>query len=296
MSSPQVLESTVSKQIPQTLADALPPGTGACIINLDARADRWEALQQQLIKHFKGLELQRISAITSTQIPEFGKPPYFRGSERDQTWGARGGCTLSHREALLHAKSKGWSHVLILEDDIQIDAKPDPTFLQALQGALQSMHFDVCYFGYTDPLPPFRELANLGSGRSLHQLFGCNTAHAYLVSAHAINWILEHLPSPSCIWPWLARHRAIDRFYSRAFSPSLTVLAVSPSLIVQKPCFSDILGKDVAACRENHRTGIDSSNLIPLAFQKQMDSKAKEFKRLEMVDRVRSLWKVLTGF
>jgi glycosyl transferase family 25 len=296
MSTPQALESTMSKQIPQTLADALPPGTGACIINLDARVDRWEALQQQILTHFKGLELQRISAITSTQIPGFGKAPYFRGSGRDQTWGARGGCTLSHREALLHAKSKGWSHVLILEDDIQIDANPDPNFLEALQRALQSMHFDVCYFGYTDPEPPFKHLTDLDAGRSVYRIFGCNTTPAYLVKATAADWIVDRLPSPSSVWPWIARHRAVDRFYLRNLSPSLSVLAISPSLIIQRPCFSDILGKSVAACRENHRIGIDSSNLEPFAFQKQMKSKAKKFKRLEIVDRVRSLWKVLTSF
>lgn len=295
MSTLQALESPNSKQTPHTLADALPAGTGICIINLDSRTDRWDALQQQIVNHFRGLELQRISATAGKGIPGFGKAPYFRGKDRDQTWAARGGCVLSHREALLHAKSKGWSHLLVLEDDIHINAKPDPVFLSALKDALKSFHFDACYFGYTDPVPPSRELIDLGMGRGLHQVFGCNTAHAYLLTASAIDWILERLPSPSSIWPWLSRHRAIDRYYSRNLSPALTVLALSPSLILQKPCYSDILGVNVASCRENHRTGIDPMHPEHLAFQKQMLARAAACKRLGFVDKARSLWKVLSG-
>ena len=286
----------MSEQIPPTLGAALPRGTGVCVINLDSRTDRWETFQQEMLPHFEGLPVDRISATLGTQISGYGSAPYFRGRKRDRTWAARGGCTLSHRNAMLHAKSKGWSHLLILEDDITIETTPRPAFLNALQNALQSTHFDVCYLGFTDPVPPFRQLVELGSGYALHQVFGCSTTHAYLLSTHSINSLLSILPTAESIWNWIARHRAIDRFLSRNLSPQLNVTALSPSLIIQRPCFSDIVGKDVVACTENHQTKIEPLNPNPQAFDERMRSQVAALKRSDRLDQLRSLWKKLCGF
>lgn len=286
----------MSEQHPPTLGATLPRGTGVCVINLDSRADRWETFQQEMLPHYEGLPVDRISATLGTQISGYGKAPYFRGRKRDRTWAARGGCTLSHRNAMLHAKTNGWSHLLILEDDITIETPPTPAFLDDLQNALQSTHFDVCYLGFTDPVPPFRQLVDLSSGYALHQVFGCNTAHAYLLSASAIAHILNLLPTESKIWPWLARHRAIDRFYYRNLSPELFITALSPSLIIQRPCFSDIVGKDVASCAETHQTKIEPLNPDPQAFNSRMRSQAAAFSRAAYPDQLRGLWKKLRGF
>jgi GR25 family glycosyltransferase involved in LPS biosynthesis len=286
----------MSEHLPQTLSAALPPGTGVCVINLDSRTDRWETFQREILPQFEGLQVDRISATLGTQIPGYGKAPYFRGRKRDRTWAARGGCTLSHRNAMLHAKAKGWSHLLILEDDITIETTPSPEFLNALQNAFQSMHFDVCYLGFTDPVAPFRQLVELGSGYALHQVFGCSTTHAYLLSTHAMDCMLAALPTAESIWNWIARHRAIDRFLSRNLSPQLNVTALSPSLIIQRPCFSDIVGKDVVACTENHQTKIEPLNPNPQAFDERMRSQVAALKRSDRLDQLRSLWKNLCGF
>ena len=111
----------MSEQQPQTIGSIFPPSTGICAINLDTRMDRWEIFQREILPQFEGLPVDRISATLGTQILGYGKAPYFRGRKRDRTWAARGGCTLSHRNAMLHAKAKGWSHLLILEDDITIE-------------------------------------------------------------------------------------------------------------------------------------------------------------------------------
>jgi GR25 family glycosyltransferase involved in LPS biosynthesis len=286
----------MSEPPPPTLGATLPPGTGVCVINLDSRTDRWETFQREILPQFEGLPVDRISATLGTQIPGYGKAPYFRGRKRDRTWAARGGCTLSHRNAMLHAKAKGWSHLLILEDDITIERTPTPEFLNALQNAFQSTQFDVCYLGFTDPVAPFRQLVNLGSGYALHQVFGCSTTHAYLHSAHSINSLLSILPTAESIWNWIARHRAIDRFLSRNLSPQLNVTALSPSLIIQRPCFSDIVGKDVLACTENHQTKIEPLNPNPQAFESRMRSQVAALKRSDRLDQLRSLWKNLCGF
>ena len=286
----------MSEQPPQTIGATLPPGTGVCVINLGARKDRWETFRREMLPHFEGLPVDRISATLGTQISGYGKAPYFRGRKRDRTWAARGGCTLSHRNAMLYAKAKGWSHLLILEDDITIEVTLTQAFLNALQNALHSSPFDVCYLGFTDPVPPFRHLVDVGSGHALHQVFGCNTAHAYLLSASAIDHILNHLPAESEIWPWLARHRAIDRFYYHNLSPKLFISAISPSLIIQRPCFSDIVGKDVASCAEKHQTIIESRHPDSQTFGALMRSQAATFKRAACLDQLRALWKKLRGF
>jgi hypothetical protein len=286
----------MSEHLPQTLAAALPPDTGVCVINLDSRTDRWEIFQREILPHFDGLPVDRISATLGTQIPGYGKAPYFRGRKRDRTWAARGGCTLSHRNAMLHAKAKGWSHLLILEDDITIERTPAPEFLNALQNAFQSTQFDVCYLGFTDPVPPFRQLVDLGSGYALHQIFGCSTTHAYLHSTHSINSLLSVLPTTESIWNWIARHRAIDRFLSRNLSPQLNVTALSPSLIIQRPCFSDIVGKDVVACTENHQTEVAAQHPSALDYQMKSLAKATSLRRSGYLDHLRSLWKRFCGF
>ena len=286
----------MSEHPPQTLSAALPPGTGVCVINLDSRTDRWETFRREILPHFEGLPVDRISATLGTQIPGYGKAPFFRGRKRDRTWAARGGCTLSHRAALLHAKAKGWRNLLILEDDITIETTPAPEFLNALQNAFQSTHFDVCYLGFTDPVAPFRQLVELGSGYALHQVFGCSTTHAYLLSTHAMDCMLAALPTAESIWNWIARHRAIDRFLSRNLSPQLNVTALSPSLIIQRPCFSDIVGKEVAACAENHQTCIDSLHPQSNAFSASMRFQAAAFARAGYLDRLRCVWKKLNGF
>jgi hypothetical protein len=76
----------------------------------------------------------------------------------------------------------------------------------------------------------------------------------------------------------------------------LKVTALSPSLIVQRPCFSDIVGKEVAACGENHQTCIDSLHPQSNAFSASMRFQAAAFARAGYLDRLRGVWKKLNGF
>lgn len=280
----------------QTLGSALPQGTGVCVINLDSRSDRWESFSEKLLPQLAPLPVHRIAATLGTGLPGFGSAPFFRGRQRDGTWAARGGCTLSHRAALHQAKESCWSHVLILEDDITLSSSPSLGFLAALQEHFSSASPSVCYLGFTDPVPPFRHLANLGPQHSLHQVFGCNTAHAYLVSAAAIDHLLARLPEPANIWKWLTRHRAVDRFYYRNLSPALTVTAISPALIQQTAGFSDIIGKPVCACAENHCTEIPTHQPEPSTYSSALRRQAAAFNRSGRVDCLRGVWKSLRGF
>lgn len=278
------------------LGTSLPSGTGVCVINLDSRKDRWNAICQEIVPLLEGIPVKRISATLGVNLPGYGQRPFFRDRKRDHTWAARGGCTLSHRSALLHAKAEGWSHLLILEDDITLDAIPGFGFLAALKDKLQTTHFDVCYLGYTDPVSPVRHLADVGDDYSLNQVFGCSTTHAYLVTAAAGDWILARLPEPPGIWKWLTRHRAIDRFYYRNLSPSLVVTALSPALIQQTAGFSDIIGSSVSACAENHPTEVVLEHPDPGVFASRLSKQAAIFSRASRVDYFRGLWKSIRGF
>jgi glycosyl transferase, family 25 len=214
------------------------------VINLDHRSERWDAFQQQTAGIIPAEKLHRISAVAGVDLPGYGTRPWFRGRKRDTTWAARGGCVLSHRRALEQAREKGWKNVLVMEDD----AVFEDSFL-SLTSHLERIiaapddSWQVCYFGYTDPWPPYLRIQNLNTTHTLEQVFGCNTTHAYLVKTEARDWILASLPQTDEIWNWLSRHRAIDRWYCRHLGRRFVVTAISPSAINQAAGFSDIVNR-----------------------------------------------------
>lgn len=212
---------------------------GVLVVNLDSRPDRWQDMQARTAGFIPADKLHRLPATLGAALPGFGVPPWFRSRRRDKTWAGRAGCTLSHRAAIAHAKSHNWRTVLILEDDIELE----PTLAMVLAGlpaALRASDWDVCYLGFTDPVPPYRTLAELPAGHSLCAVSGCSTTHAYLLRDSSFERLLEKLPTADTIWQWISRHRAIDRWYYRNLVRYFDVLAVSPALINQQGGFSDI--------------------------------------------------------
>lgn len=213
---------------------------GAFVINLDQRPDRWTQFQAAARDHIPAEKLRRFPACLGRELPGFGQRPWFRGGKRDRTWAGRAGCLQSHRRALLQARANGWRTVLLLEDDAEF--APDfPAVANALAGALRDRDWQVCYLGFTEPWSPGRELAKLNEKFSLRQIHGCTTTHAYLVREAARDWILAQLPDEANVWPWLATHRAIDRWYQRQLGLHFPVACVSPSLVNQSASASDIV-------------------------------------------------------
>lgn len=212
---------------------------GVLVVNLDSRPDRWQDLQARTAGFISTDKLHRLPATLGTALPGYGAPPWFRGRKRDKTWAGRAGCTLSHRAAIAHAKSHNWRTVLILEDDIELE----PVLAEVLAGLPAALHandWDVCYLGFTDPVPPYRTLAELPDGHRLCAVSGCSTTHAYLLRDSSFELLLEKLPTADTIWNWISRHRAIDRWYYRNLTRYFNVCAVSPALINQQGGFSDI--------------------------------------------------------
>jgi GR25 family glycosyltransferase involved in LPS biosynthesis len=214
------------------------------VINLDHRIERWEQLRVESADLIPPEKLHRVPAVLGSEIPGFGKPPWFRGGNRANTWAGRGGCVLAHRRALELAKRAGWERILILEDDAAFDEE-FTSLLNALESALfkSKLAWDICYLGFTEPQGPFKTLVTLSATRQLTRMYGCKCTHAYIVNAPLRDWLLVQLPDESTIWSWLAVNRAIDRWYLSTLGKSFHVLAVSPSIILQKDEFSDIVGR-----------------------------------------------------
>lgn len=265
---------------------------GVLVVNLDSRPDRWQDLQARTAGFIPADKLHRLPATLGAALPGFGAPPWFRGRKRDRTWAGRAGCTLSHRAAIAHAKSHNWRTVLILEDDIELE----PALAEVLAGlpaALRASDWDVCYLGFTDPVPPYRTLGRLPAGHSLCAVSGCSTTHAYLLRDSSFELLLEKLPTAATIWHWISRHRAIDRWYYRNLARYFNVCAVSPALINQQGGFSDITQR---LHEKVHTTRVPDARQGALAFRLLGALRRLEYRLAEPRDWLRGRIKQARGF
>ena len=265
---------------------------GVLVVNLDSRPDRWQDLQAITAGFIPAHKLHRLPATLGAALPGFGTPPWFRGRKRDKTWAGRAGCTLSHRAAIAHAKSHSWRTVLILEDDIELEpALAD--VLTGLPAALRASDWDVCYLGFTDPVPPFRTLAELPAGHRLYDVSGCSTTHAYLLRDSSFELLLEKLPTADTIWHWISRHRAIDRWYYRNLARYFNVCVVSPALINQQGGFSDITQR---LHEKVHTTRVPDTRQGALSFRLLDTLRWLEYRLAEPRDWLRGRIKQARGF
>ena len=271
---------------------------GTLVVNLDSRPDRWISIQSQAAEMNLPVRLERIPAVRGVDLPGFAQRPWFRKGKRDRNWAGRAGCTLSHRNAIEHAQAAGWRAVLILEDDAVFSPKFAAVAAQ-LQVFLENQRPDwtVCYLGFTQPEGPSRQLADLGDGHAVHQVYGCYTTHAYLLRDSTYAWLLEQLPDERTVWPWIARHRAVDRWYSRNLSKRFETLVVTPSLVTQQAGDSDITGR---AAHDGDLTAFDAPLphvvLTDSAYRRQARWHAVGVSLREAGNRFRALVKRLRGF
>lgn len=265
---------------------------GVLVINLDTRPDRWQDLQARTAGLIPAEKLHRLPATLGAALPGFGTTPWFRGRKRDKTWAGRAGCALSHRAAIAHARAQGWRTVLILEDDIEFEPALTDV-LASLPAALGRTPWDICYLGFTDPISPFRTLAELPAGRRLVSVAGCNTAHAYLLAERTYDWLLAHLPTEGTIWPWISRHRAIDRWYYRNLARRFKVSVVSPSIVNQQIGFSDITQRQTGTV---HAVRVPDRRHAPPIHRMLEFSRWLGYRLAEPRDWLRGRIKRLNGF
>lgn len=265
---------------------------GVLVVNLDSRPDRWQDMQAITAGFIPADKLHRLPATLGAALPGFGVPPWFRGRKRDRTWAGRGGCTLSHRAAIDHARQQGWRTVLILEDDIEL-APALAEVLAGLPEILQGAAWNVCYLGFTDPVSPYRQVAELPAGHRLCAVSGCSTTHAYLLRGNAYDLLLKKLPTADRIWPWISRHRAIDRWYYRNLARYFDVCAVSPAVIDQQGGFSDITLREH---EKVHTTRVPATRYGALAYWLLKKLRWFQYRLAEPRDGLRGCIKHLRGF
>jgi len=265
---------------------------GVLVVNLDNRPDRWQDLQAVTAAVVPADKLHRLPATLGAALPGFGALPWFHGRKRDRTWAGRAGCTLSHRAAIAHARQQGWRTVLILEDDIELEPALAEV-LAELPAALQASDWDVCYLGFTDPVSPYRTLADLPDGHSLCAVSGCSTTHAYLLRDSSFELLLEKLPTADTIWHWISRHRAIDRWYYRNLARYFKVCAVSPAVINQQGGFSDITQR---LHEKVHTTRVPDARQGALTFRLLGTLRWLEYRLAEPRDWLRGHIKQVRGF
>jgi glycosyl transferase family 25 len=224
---------------PWDLIDAVP------VVNLDNRPERWEKFLSSANGMLPEDKMFRFSASLGSAIPGYGTAPWFKGKPTDSRWAGKAGCTLSHQRIMAKAKEQGWEMLLILEDDADFSETDKDELAAVLWEVLSKRSsWDICFLGFSKTRGPSRP-SGKAAKRDIFEITGCGTTHAYLVNAKARNWLVDQLPSEKSIWPWIAKHRVIDRWYSWNLSLKLKVLAVSPSIITQATGFSDLVGKNV---------------------------------------------------
>jgi len=216
------------------------------VINLDHRTDRWHDLRSHLAGVVPEGKLHRVPAVLGRALPGYETSRWFRRTRRASTWGGRAGCLLSHRNALRLARERGWRRILILEDDARIALPLGGDTGRELAAFLENNGrvYGALFLGFTTPKKPVRRLLDLKDGPAVFQVGGCSTTHAYVVDASLYEPLLARFPSEDAqVWAWLARHVAIDRWYSLHLDRLTRVAALSPQAIIQGASLSDITGR-----------------------------------------------------
>lgn len=182
-------------------------------INLDSRPDRKQHVESQL--NIIGIKAERFKAIKLKN-------------------GAIG-CSMSHLKCLEMAKQNGWSHLLIVEDDIKF-LNPQ-LFIQQFNLFLSNhKDFDVVLLAGNN-IPPYKIVDD-----SCVQISMCQTTTGYLVNGHYFDTLIDNfkngiknlLENPDkCI------KYAIDKYWFNLQKIHKWYLII-PLTVVQREDYSDI--------------------------------------------------------
>lgn len=227
---------------------------GILVVNLDQRPERWEQFLEDAgnWEAACGVAPERLSAVLGVELTGYDQSPWFRSrmkERRKQSWAGKAGCTLSHRAAIAQAHKNGWKTVLIVEDDATLSAEAAVGLKNILQESVPNLPADwVAIYGYTaNPFGPFREVALQGEYR-LIEMSGALGTVAYILNVERAAGLFRTLPEEQDIWKWVARHKAIDLWFSKNLSRFGKVYVITPSIVDHRVGPSDITVTPESEC------------------------------------------------
>jgi len=210
---------------------------GILVVNMPNRDERW----QTFLKYADnwnwafGCVPERLEAVVGIDLQGYDEGPWFTkrlSEKRRRSWGGKAGCILSHRKAIATARKRGWDNVLIVEDDAYLTRESAEAWRTSLSRNAASM--SPCWAGLylctTTIFPPNRLIAE-AQGYRLVETTGALGTVAYMVNSSAFGPLLQMLPTEQTIWPWVAAHKTIDRWFSRTLFGIGPVYSFAPSLV-----------------------------------------------------------------
>ena len=186
----------------------------AFYINLETRPDRKSHVEAQLKN--VGIQAERFNAIKLAN-------------------GALG-CSLSHLKCLETAKSNGWDHLLIVEDDI-LFTNPELFKKQINNFFVNHQNFDVALIAGNN-MPPYKKMDD----KTCVKVSRCQTTTGYLVKSHYYDTLIQNFkegikklmsePDNHTLY-------AIDKYWFQLQEKDNWYLIV-PLTVIQREDYSDI--------------------------------------------------------
>lgn len=200
------------------------------IINLDYREDRRESAKNQVEKIIKGTNLTYEFFITSKplEIPEdyLVEPPKWFSGNFDEYRRGSYGCMQSHIKVLEIALERGYTSIMILEDDIGFS---NIKLMDVLKNVI--IDVDMLYVSGRDEAGKTEKITD-----HLKLTHGTMTTGGYIVNEKAIKYILKHIKEYK---------KEIDLFYRDVVQQKLCCCSLHPYIGIQLMSYSDIVNRVV---------------------------------------------------
>jgi hypothetical protein len=193
-------------------------------LNLDRAEDRWDAMHVR----FRMLDIAwRVERFPAIETPE----NHHRG------------VALSFRAMVAEAKRRGYSNVLIFEDDVVfLDSTID--VLRAAVEDLAGRPWDVCYLG---GCVHSQEYEFVRGSHVLQVPVGLTCTHAVAFNHTAFDRILDEVPEKGESFArWLEEYVAVDQYLPRRIRDgALDALVVHPR-VASQPALTQYRDADLA--------------------------------------------------
>jgi GR25 family glycosyltransferase involved in LPS biosynthesis len=240
-------------------------------INLDSRIDRRIHIEQELPKI--GIVRPIFERFNAICLPK-------------KSGSSAIGCSMSHLKCLEIAKKNKWSHVLIVEDDIQF-IQPEKfvanmnAFLNKYKSNNSTPEFDVCLIAGNN-FPPFSQPFPF-----CVKVTKCQTTTGYLVLEHYYDTLIKNirtginylLKDPEVrIGPQYTKYQllySIDKWWFQLQEKDRWYL-ITPLTVSQREDYSDIeerqtnyspcmlvLNKQILSANSKKYCSVNKANILP---------------------------------